>query len=421
MAVLTITPEPNHVPPRVKIEYDLEDATRIIDQIEFRRDGELLRVNGTVGDSKSVAYDYEAPFGVLSTYTVAGESLELNVTSTSTKTWSDFSLWTGATDKWTAHGGYITSTETEGNNAIYRTFNTPIIKAEIRGGSTEEERINAAIYFEYEFIPGFWTASSRFEWLIEDKRFDLEGDVYDAPTDPVLSKLDTYATPVFGSFAGTTTTAISQEENWSITVPALAFPTRVAIIGYQKTVDGETIPARVNAVKFYLGTLINRQVFVASETVTFEVDNAWLIHPFDPSLSIEFDDQADCRNAGVFISPETAQDLTRTDQQALYLPTQAERYTNAPLGIRLDESFTLVLTAASEADRIKVRSLIKQQYPLFLNFPPSLNWGIPTGWYVVGDVNEERLTNDLTFPTRRFVLPLEPANAPGIYLTGVAV
>lgn len=66
--ILTVTPEPDNLPPRVKIEVDSGSADAL-ENLRILRDGASIRQVPASGFASVVAYDYELPRGVDVRYT----------------------------------------------------------------------------------------------------------------------------------------------------------------------------------------------------------------------------------------------------------------------------------------------------------------------------------------------------------------
>jgi len=104
----TVTPEPDHLPPRVRIDVGTDDPDKPFESLMVYRDGHLLREQPVPGGPQAVAFDYEAPFGVPVTYTVEGGML-LPSEPDWTENWADLADWEGQTEAFTVADGKASS------------------------------------------------------------------------------------------------------------------------------------------------------------------------------------------------------------------------------------------------------------------------------------------------------------------------
>lgn len=109
MVTFTATAESTHTPPRVRLDFNTGDSS-VFTALEVRRDGKLLRAQPPVGSGVSVLYDYDAPFGSLSTWAVSGSVLPL-VTADWTENWTALTAWTQSpAGLWSVSGGKARAT-----------------------------------------------------------------------------------------------------------------------------------------------------------------------------------------------------------------------------------------------------------------------------------------------------------------------
>ena len=107
---LTLTPEPSSGPsdpPRVKLDLEAPDGGTFT-ALSVRRGGSLIRRQPFVGASTSLAYDYEAPFGVSASYVATGTVLPV-ATPDWTEAWTDLTDWSGDTSDWSVSSGEASS------------------------------------------------------------------------------------------------------------------------------------------------------------------------------------------------------------------------------------------------------------------------------------------------------------------------
>ena len=103
---LSLTPEPSISPddaPRFRLDLTAPDDGTFTDLV-IRRESSLIRRQPFAGGPTSVAFDYEAPFGVPVTYRAEGSYLPTS-TPDWTETWMDLTDWTGDTSDWSVSSG----------------------------------------------------------------------------------------------------------------------------------------------------------------------------------------------------------------------------------------------------------------------------------------------------------------------------
>lgn len=103
MTTLTATPEPGHIPPRVRIDV-AADTDQTISDVTLTRDGVAVREQPYPGGPAAVTFDYEAPFGTPATYTAEGSSLPA-VAPDWAEEWVSLDQWAGDTGSFTVGGG----------------------------------------------------------------------------------------------------------------------------------------------------------------------------------------------------------------------------------------------------------------------------------------------------------------------------
>jgi hypothetical protein len=141
------------------------------------------------------------------------------------------------------------------------------------------------------------------------------------------------------------------------------------------------------------------------------VDEAWLLHPSSPSLSVSIDANT-WRDDGLNVAIESAQSSVARSAQTLHYPIGRPRAVVIGHGNRLDDEWTLVLTAPRLEDRDAVSAIVRDQTPLLIRSPLSFGWDLPDGFYAIGDVTSDRYFAPLLFTERRISLPLTPSDPP---------
>jgi hypothetical protein len=146
-------------------------------------------------------------------------------------------------------------------------------------------------------------------------------------------------------------------------------------------------------------------------STTLNVDEAWLLHPSSPSLSVSIDANT-WRDDGLNVAIESAQSSVARSAQTLHYPIGRPRAVVIGHGNRLDDEWTLVLTAPRLEDRDAVSAIVRDQTPLLIRSPLSFGWDLPDGFYAIGDVTSDRYFAPLLFTERRISLPLTPSDPP---------
>lgn len=144
---------------------------------------------------------------------------------------------------------------------------------------------------------------------------------------------------------------------------------------------------------------------------TLTIDEAWLLHPSSPSLSVSIDANV-WRDEGLNVNIESSQQFSAKSSQTLHYPIGRARAVAISHGNRLDDEWVLVLTAPRTEEVLAVQAIVRDQTPLLLRSPESFGWGLPDGFYAVGDVETTRPFAPLSFEERLISLPLTPSDPP---------
>jgi len=168
------------------------------------------------------------------------------------------------------------------------------------------------------------------------------------------------------------------------------------------------------------GLILNTEVL--QDEATLSPAGAWLIHPYNPSSSLEVDAGQGCQD--VFATAESAREMTRTSNTSLLAPIGSKRMLAITLGSRKDPAWAMEVSTKSVDSYDAMVDLLDDSAPLRFDYPESLgsssalcNRGmrIPKGWFSVGDVVEARDGDNWSSPARRWSLPLDPVSAPSAY------
>lgn len=386
MAVsMTVTPEPNHVPPRVRIDVDTGDDAVLLTSLKITRGGVEVRAEPYTGGRQATAYDYEAPFGVPIAYRVEGLS-STYTTAYSTGAWPN-------TSGWTVTHGPVSTTARPG-----------YLWAQNGGRLTRPPLPTAR---RIAIAPNATPETSGL-WRLRVGRVVLAA----FPSEGVL----------LGFIGGGPTVTVP----WTIGPASVSWTDDLLTIStWQGQASappvGEPEPLVDTELEFFNGVIVppfevfdpTISSFVRTANTRLDVTEAWLIHPAQPSKSISIDPGAGrWRDDGLNVDRGTGQETQRAAQRSLHQPYKRRRPVVIVTGPRLAGTWALVLYARTLPLRNQVLDILDDQAPLLLRSPAGWPWDLPDGWYSIDDVIEARPREALTFQDRRLTLPLTPVDAP---------
>lgn len=136
------------------------------------------------------------------------------------------------------------------------------------------------------------------------------------------------------------------------------------------------------------GTAVTYQVVVfasgasvasaTSSTTTVNETSAWLVHPGDPSLSVEL---LGLRQIGA-----RKRQITQSVQRVL---GRADPVVTADARSGVESSLSIGTSTLAQSSALA--DLIADGTPLLLNIPASLLWGVTYEWVALGDAEEARV------------------------------
>lgn len=383
---LTVTPEPDNVPPRVRIDMSVSTPGRVFADLTLYRDGRALRERPPAGGAESVSYDYEAPFGVSSTYRLTGTEAGQEVAFT--ETWSDLAAWSTESGTPSVASGVLS-----GACRVSRTQGLPNAGA-LTGPSGHFSPTNApgTAVLTLGGPNGIVRTLSRqttngpitLTTTVGGQTADGAGHLSWSPQGTVMRRTDgstvSMPPPIF-----TTST-------WTAEITALAFMANFELI------DSSTLfPVDL------------------SSAATLYVDEAWLIHPGQPTLSRSIDPGAGrWRDDGLNVDPTTSPEAAYAARRNEYEVIGRKRGIVVTSGPRAAGEWNLVLFAPRLEDRDAALELLDDQTSLLLRSPSGWPWDLTDGWYSVGDVTVSRTSPNLISPRRRVSLPLTPVDPPAV-------
>lgn len=374
--IVSLTPEPLNVPPRVRIDVDGEGDEFL--ELVVLRDGRPIRQQPAVGGlTETFTYDYEAPFGRPVTYSVTGKTADwVEVFS---EDWSDLSEWYEIFLP-AASGGWLTS------GWVYRDDVVP------SSGAFrivfEDETFLDPNGIGYVGVDAAWATLGGGGTQL---RLLASSDLA-APVDA--------GNPVVLEFSNDRSTVTLSQGTSRISTAALPSGPRLSARGPVGGFSVE-VPGAVNDVSDVKATTLN-------------VDAAYLIHPVTPTLSTPI--ETFTTGGDIRVADTTDQTRTHAARQAVYQPDGRREAVAYPLGPRSAGAWTLVLNTHTLDARNRVMQLLDDQAPLLLRSPADAGWDLPDGWYAVGDVESSRPVNIAGHQWRQITLPLTRVAEPPVQL-----
>lgn len=398
---LLVTPEPTHTPPRVRIDMAIEEPDSVFTSLTLTRDGRPVRTQPPVGGEESVTYDYEAPFGTEVTYQL--ESTPSAYTSSFTESWASLTGWTTTSGSPEVSGGSLRKATGPSSTAwVERTLSIPNVgMVDVGSMSVSGEGqtqlivggpggINYTRQYVYSF--GVWRTYRRL--LINGGEVDMT--------------LTEDADHIFWSPDGVTAVGISGARYSTDVQPILSNKLMVRIT------EGGTMGG------FSLYEAADGPPSVETATTTLHVDEAWLIHPSQPTLSVSIDPGAGrWRPDGLNVDPTTEPETALAARRNEYAVIGRKRSIYTTTGPRAAGEWTLVLLAPRAEDKAAALAVIDDQTTLLLRSPAAWPWDLPDGWYSIGDVTVARISKSLVSPGRRITLPLSPTDPPVVRVAAV--
>lgn len=386
VASLVATPEPNHVPPRVRLDIDTGNDTSLLTELTITRGGVAIRSQPYAGGRRAVAYDYEAPFGVTLAYEAKGTSATF-ATDYSTGAWPNTDGWTvtsAATPSTTDHPGYLSALD---GARLTRPYPSAARRVVISPNATPE-------------TSGTWRLRVGRVVLTAYPANGLLRAFIDAG--PTVT-IPWTSGPAEVSWTDDLLTITSDQGQASAAPQESSAPAADMVL---ELASGVIVPP------FDVQHPTTSPVDVAASTV-LAVSEAWLIHPAQPSKSVSIDAGAGrWRDDGLNVDRGTGQETQRSAQRTLHQPYGRRRPVAITTGPRLAGTWTLVLYARTLELRDRVADILDDQAPLLLRTPAGWRWDLPDGWYSVDDVTEARPREALIFADRRITMPLTPVEAP---------
>lgn len=145
----------------------------------------------------------------------------------------------------------------------------------------------------------------------------------------------------------------------------------------------------------------------SAPTFTLAVDDAWLIHPANPGLSIpiHYDDV----DATTF---ETVGDVSQASTATVHQILGQSRPIAVSTGPRAADNLSVTVMTETSQEEAALRGLLADQVPILVRTPPAWGLGFQDGFYAVGDVGIARQVEQYDQPSRGFDLPMQAVDSP---------
>lgn len=369
---MTVTPEPNNLPPRVKIELDTNDVTRTFTVITIRRDGQVIRSVPPTGSAVSVLYDYDCPFGTSVTYEAEGS--DGAGTTVFDATWANLTGWSTVSGTPAVSGGKLTS------GVVERAMPSPFTRVVVHNASQ---------------LTGFIGANTGGGPGVQEN-IGGDGTTIFYADGVTFASVSTLAGT--GDWTMTGSQIISTAGSWA---------NPVGLLG------GDTLRVGAPSPGFTLINGVSPADFSLTATAELDATDAWLIHPINPDLSVQLSRVTEGdRLDRIYVTEDSAEEVTYDEQRELFSPLGRTNQVPVTYGNRRTGDWTLALHAPRKEDRSTVRSLLSDQAPLLLRQPASSPWDLDDGWYSVGQVTDQRVLTSKTKQQRTLSLPLTPVDPP---------
>lgn len=176
--------------------------------------------------------------------------------------------------------------------------------------------------------------------------------------------------------------------------------------------SGDVDPASIGSVSATLVT--TEQPFLTTVTTQLDVDEAWLIHPSQPSLSLAIDvgPSGNQTDAVTYVEASTNSEQSSRAERTLRRTVGRRKAVIFTHGPRQADEWTLVLGTTTTAAKDAIRALVDDQTPLLLRTPVAFDWDLPDDWYSVGDFSKNRQQDFSSSKRALSTLPLTPVDEP---------
>lgn len=384
---LTATPEPEHVPPRVRLDLDATPDETFV-SVSISRDGTPIRSQPYPGSSATVAFDYEAPFGAPLNYSAVGVTATYSVLHA--ETWGSLTGWTVELGPPSVSGSHLSS------GSVTRALTTPVT------GQLDSQGLISGVGGPPAWAVGQAQISIG-GLIIENTEFGgtmtFRGGM--------LRDVSGLGSPFRAIWDATSATITTATGTWTAAAGTTP-PT--------DTLDATALESGYFVEDFTISTG-GPTPFAESTSAQLDVNEAWLIHPTFSSLSCSIDPgQHKFRDEGINVDATTKTNVVRSARSTTHEPPASRRKVVFTSGPRPAGEWDLVLRTRTLAARDRVDAICDDQSPLLLRAPQDWPWDVPDDWYSVGEYSEDRTRPRLDSADRLIPLPLTPVGEPVVRL-----
>lgn len=379
MAVsFTVTPEPDHVPPRMRLDFDTGSGTDVFQDLQVTRDGVMTRSQPPVGSRTSLMYDYDADFGMPVTYTATGSASSFSTVLD--ETWADLTGWTTYSGTPAVAGSELT---------------TGAVMQEVASAGGGAVTIHDAASFTgvIEFHTGAIAAPG-------------------GPRAETRLTLYRYGSNIAVSYGGGPTRTFAPGTGDFVLVGNTVTTSDGTFVMDRQLPAFDWIYATSTATAFKIEEPAGSP-FTATATGQLDATQAWLYHPVNPDLSVCVSQLVGGRNDlnHIYVENSAGATVTYPVQKQMFYPLGRPRGVPVNYGPRSPGLWSLVLRTPSQADRQALRGLLADDSPILFRFPPSFPWDLDQGWFAVDENSDERVS-DTPRIRRTMTLPLIPVDQP---------
>lgn len=396
---ISATAHPETTPPSVTVTTSITSGYVMSSIAVYRNDHNgrtLLRSQPGAGFDSRTVTDYECPYEENVTYNWAAVYTDPTAYSTVfNETWASLASWTVYSGTANVSGGTVRNTSTFA--ALYRSVTLGKYRVTIgsmngSGTTTTDVYLNSVSAntsgdgVRLRVIGGTLTVYVRVGGTV----------VSTTPTtidesQPITVDFGTTSVTISGT-GGSVVLPYNLSLGY-VTLNLIALSANLSVIGAVK-VQSYGTPTSVAE---------------TSSAVELAPDDAWLIHPGTPDLSVPMTN-TNPNAAGIKAIGSVSNDSNTTLHKVLGSSTPIPTTT----GPRGDDVTSMTVWTATSDERAAMRALLAPDVPLLIQIPPSWGADFNNGFYQPGEVAEERATGQIRIsdPARDFQIPLTKVQSP---------
>jgi hypothetical protein len=346
----------------------------------------LVRSQPSAGFDERTVTDYECPYGESVTYDWAATYVS-SFTSVWDETWASTASWTlGSGSAWAVSGGKVHNNSAASD--LYRSVASGKYRVVVDGWTVDGSGTGYLLFQTAGFAGtavGLRLNGGVLSLTVNDTGYTVSSIDSTLPF-----TVDVNATSVTLSGTGD-----------PLTLPGDVDFVYVALVANDVGASDYEID---NIEVFSYG--VESEIAETSTPVTLDPDDAWLIHPGTPGLSIPIIETGNTATRMVEIGEiENATNTTvhRILGSATPIPT-----TTGPRG---DDTTALIIETVTTNEAAAVRALLASDVPILIQIPPAWDLDFNCGFYQVGDVRTAR-SDPIINAYRTFTLPLTKVQSP---------